>query len=79
MGGKPHAAAMEVIDTLDNPASTSIERVRSESGRHFFKVKGSKAGDVYHTYNGYCSCMFVTKNAERDAFFKVRPITHELP
>ena len=64
---------MEVADTLDNPAARGIERVRSESGRHFFKVKGSKEGDLYLTYNGYCSCMFVQKNAERDSFFKVSP------
>lgn len=73
VGGKPHAAAMDVVDTLDNPASKGIERVRAASGRYFFKVKGSKEGDVYLTYNGYCSCMFVQKNADRDSFFKVSP------
>jgi hypothetical protein len=70
---KPHAAAMDVAGALDNPAAKGVERVRSESGRHFYKVKGSREGDVYLTYNGYCSCMFFQKNAERDSFFKVSP------
>jgi len=68
VSGKPHQAAMEV---LESERTAGIECVRSESGRHFFKVPGSK-GELYRTFDGYCSCKYTDNNAQRDQFFQCK-------